>query len=100
LSSEALWTLQATKALANGGELMSEPMIATALLDRLLHHAQTVNIRGNSCRLKDRAKTDVAIAQLTDIPAQDSSVQDRPAFHVSGDWINFCLAFPSLLIRR
>jgi len=27
------------------------------VLDRLLHHAHIINIRGNSYRLKDRAKT-------------------------------------------
>ena len=31
-------------------------IIATAILDRLLHHAVTVNIRGNSYRLKDKLK--------------------------------------------
>ncbi len=29
---------------------------ATAILDRLLHHAITVNIRGNSYRLKEKLK--------------------------------------------
>ena len=29
----------------------------TAILDRLLHHAHVVNIRGGSYRLKSRAKT-------------------------------------------
>ncbi|HHZ04715.1 ATP-binding protein, partial [Acetomicrobium hydrogeniformans] len=34
-----------------------DPVLATAVLDRLLHHAHIINIRGNSYRLKDRAKT-------------------------------------------
>jgi DNA replication protein DnaC len=29
-------------------------VLATAVLDRLLHHAHILNIRGNSYRLKDR----------------------------------------------
>ena len=33
---------------------MEDPTLATILLDRLLHHAQVINIRGNSYRLKDR----------------------------------------------
>ena len=32
-------------------------MIATAILDRLLHHAVTLNIRGNSYRLKEKLKS-------------------------------------------
>ena len=31
-------------------------MIATAILDRILHHAITLNIRGQSYRLKDKLK--------------------------------------------
>ena len=31
-------------------------IIATAILDRLLHHAVTLNVRGNSYRLKDKLK--------------------------------------------
>ncbi|WP_246814988.1 ATP-binding protein, partial [Parapusillimonas granuli] len=31
-------------------------VIATAILDRVLHHAITMNIRGNSYRLKDKLK--------------------------------------------
>jgi hypothetical protein len=34
----------------------SDPIIATAILDRLLHHSTTINIRGESYRLKDRRK--------------------------------------------
>ena len=32
------------------------PPEVTAILDRLLHHAITLNIRGNSYRLKDKLK--------------------------------------------
>jgi DNA replication protein DnaC len=31
-------------------------VLATAILDRILHHAITINIRGNSYRLKDKLK--------------------------------------------
>lgn len=31
-------------------------MIATAILDRLLHHSTTLNIKGESYRLKDKRK--------------------------------------------
>jgi len=33
-----------------------DPIIATAILDRLLHHSTTINIRGESYRLKERRK--------------------------------------------
>ena len=31
-------------------------MLATAILDRLLHHATTINIKGESFRLKEKKK--------------------------------------------
>jgi len=36
------------------GTVFGDPIIATAVLDRLLHHSTTVNIRGGSYRLKGR----------------------------------------------
>jgi IstB-like ATP binding protein len=44
-----------------------DPIIATAILDRLLHHSTTINIRGESYRLKDRRK-----AGLFPRPEEDS----------------------------
>jgi DNA replication protein DnaC len=38
------------------GEVFGDRVIATAILDRVLHHANTINIRGNSYRLKDKLK--------------------------------------------
>jgi DNA replication protein DnaC len=37
-------------------EVFGDRVIATAVLDRILHHAITMNIRGNSYRLKDKLK--------------------------------------------
>jgi len=36
--------------------IFGDPIIATAILDRLLHHSTTINIRGESYRLKDRRR--------------------------------------------
>ena len=38
------------------GEVFGDPVIAGAILDRLLHHATTVNIKGDSYRLKDKRR--------------------------------------------
>lgn len=45
------------------GEVFGDRFIATAILDRVLHHAVTVNIRGNSCRLKDKLKSGLVRAE-------------------------------------
>jgi DNA replication protein DnaC len=40
-------------------------VIATAILDRVLHHAVTLNIRGSSYRLKDKLKAGLMRAEET-----------------------------------
>jgi DNA replication protein DnaC len=39
------------------GELLGDDVLATALLDRLLHHAEVIAINGRSYRMKDRHET-------------------------------------------
>lgn len=46
--------LTSNKSYAGWGDIFPDPILATALLDRLLHHASTVNIKGESFRLKQR----------------------------------------------
>jgi len=38
------------------GEVFNDRILATAILDRLLHHATTVNIEGDSYRLREKKK--------------------------------------------
>ena len=48
--------LTSNKSYGDWGSVFGDPIIATAILDRLLHHSTTVNIRGESYRLKDRRR--------------------------------------------
>lgn len=48
--------LTTNKAFGQWGELMGENAIATATLDRLLHHSQVFVLKGESYRLKKRMK--------------------------------------------
>lgn len=48
--------LTSNQSFAAWGEVFGDRVIATAILDRLLHHAVTLNIRGNSYRLKEKLK--------------------------------------------
>lgn len=48
--------LTSNQSFGAWGEVFGDRVIATAILDRLLHHAVTLNIRGNSYRLKDKLK--------------------------------------------
>jgi hypothetical protein len=51
--------LTSNKSFGEWGELMGDPVLATAVLDRLLHHSHIVNIRGNSYRLREKRKTGI-----------------------------------------
>ena len=42
------------QSFAAWGDILEDRVIATAILDRLLHHAVTLNVRGNSHRLKEK----------------------------------------------
>ena len=44
--------ITSNKAFSDWTELFHDPVIVTAVLDRLLHHSVVVNIRGNSYRLR------------------------------------------------
>src|SRR5216117_3576715 len=48
--------LTSNQSFGSWGEVFGDRIIATAILDRVLHHAITINIRGNSYRLKDKLK--------------------------------------------
>lgn len=36
------------------GEVFGDDVVAAAMIDRLVHHAEVVSMKGDSCRLKDR----------------------------------------------
>ncbi len=48
--------LTSNKSYGDWGSVFGDTVIATAVLDRLLHHATTLNIRGDSYRMKERKK--------------------------------------------
>jgi len=50
--------ITSNKAFADWTELFHDPVIVTAVLDRLLHHSTVINIRGNSYRLMGKTTDD------------------------------------------
>ena len=57
--------LTSNKSYADWGEIFGDQVIATAILDRLLHHATTVNIKGESYRLKEKRKAGLVPREQT-----------------------------------
>ena len=47
--------ITSNKSFADWQELFGDPVIASAILDRLLHHCRVINIKGHSYRLRDHA---------------------------------------------
>jgi len=45
--------ITSNKSFTEWEKLFDDPVIATAILDRLLHHCHVINIKGNSYRLKE-----------------------------------------------
>jgi DNA replication protein DnaC len=46
--------LTSNKGFGEWGEVLGDTVIATAILDRLLHHSHVLNIRGESYRLREK----------------------------------------------
>lgn len=51
------------KSFGEWGEIFQDHVIAAAVLDRILHHCTTINIKGESCRLKERRKHGLTISR-------------------------------------
>lgn len=52
--------LTSNKSYGDWGDFLGDPVLAAAILDRLLHHSITVNIKGESYRLRERRKAGVS----------------------------------------
>jgi hypothetical protein len=52
---------------------MNDTVIAMAMLDRLLHHALVIKIRGGTYRLNGSLKSGAQTVLPADIPAIDNS---------------------------
>jgi DNA replication protein DnaC len=48
--------ITSNKGFRDWGEIFGDKVIASAILDRLLHHSHVINIKGSSYRLKDKLK--------------------------------------------
>jgi len=48
--------LTSNKSYGAWGEIFGDTILATAILDRLLHHSSTINIKRESYRIKEKKK--------------------------------------------
>ena len=55
------------------GEILGDAMVAAALIDRLVHHATMIGLKGKSYRLRERGQGVVPAAQIPAAPAAASA---------------------------
>jgi DNA replication protein DnaC len=58
--------LTSNRSVGEWGTVFGDPVVATAILDRLLHHSHVITIRGDSYRLREKRRAGLikATAQL------------------------------------
>jgi DNA replication protein DnaC len=66
--------LTSNKGFEDWGEVFGDDVLASALIDRLVHHCHIVNIRGNSFRMRQHAD----LQQLLSPQAESSSSRSTP----------------------
>ena len=54
------------KPFGRWGEVFGDAVVAAAMIDRLVHHAEVIALKGDSYRLKDRDLGRVPAASATD----------------------------------
>ncbi|MAO40545.1 MAG: AAA family ATPase [Pseudohongiella sp.] len=64
--------LTSNKSFSDWGEVFGDHVIATAILDRLLHHSTTLNIKGESYRLKDKRKAGLIQSEAKTLAVEES----------------------------
>ena len=67
------------KSYSEWGSIFGDSIIATAILDRLLHHSTTINIRGESYRLKERRRAGLIGGREQEGGAAASALSLAPA---------------------
>ena len=49
--------ITSNRAVGEWGTVFGDPIVATAILDRLLHHSHVITIRGDSYRLREKRRS-------------------------------------------
>ncbi|PYD55302.1 AAA family ATPase, partial [Komagataeibacter xylinus] len=82
--------LTSNRGFAEWGEVFGDPVVATALLDRLLHHAVVVHIEGASYRLRQHADLipEHTRAHANLMPPAAPKRRGRPPKHGAIDHLN------------
>lgn len=71
--------MTSNKGFGEWGEVLGDSVIATAILDRLLHHSHVLNIRGESYRLREKKQAGlIGVGPPALTPPRDDTATDNP----------------------
>jgi DNA replication protein DnaC len=70
--------ITSNRSVAEWGTVFADPVVATAILDRLLHHSHVLTIRGDSYRLRAKRKSGLIKA-----PAGDGAPVGSASLHAA-----------------
>ena len=65
--------ITSNRAVSEWGAVFGDAVVATAILDRLLHHSHVVTIRGDSYRLRSKRRSGLIRSATSDSPAGESA---------------------------
>lgn len=65
------------KSFLDWGEVFNDPVLATAILDRLLHYSTTLNIKGESYRLKEKRRAGL-LGRGSSVVTEEAEVTKEP----------------------
>jgi DNA replication protein DnaC len=74
----AATVLTSNKGFEEWGEIFGDDVMASALIDRLVHHCHIVNIRGNSYRMRHHAEVSAALQSQRELADPPSRPRRRP----------------------
>ena len=66
--------LTSNRAVSEWGAVFGDPVVATAILDRLLHHSHVLTIRGESYRLREKRRAGLLATSTPPSAARASSI--------------------------
>jgi len=65
--------LTSNRSVGEWGSVFGDPVVAAAILDRLLHHSHVITIRGDSYRLKQKRRSGLLLRPVTDGKADSTA---------------------------
>jgi DNA replication protein DnaC len=64
--------ITSNRSVAEWGIVFGDPVVATAILDRLLHHSHVITVRGDSYRLREKRRSGLLQKHVGEVAAASS----------------------------